>query len=358
MNFQDAAKFAIADLVTREIQQTGSITKGVLATGKAFLGVGAPAASGGGMAENAGQAAAALQALTSAALGAAGAMGKGTGSFGGLGSDNYSGSNIVIPAGAGKLGDVVNAGKFGQTGAEMEAAGKAGGAAAGVEELAAGAAAGPGGIAMAVGEAAIKFVGLTITLKDFGESIVEANRHLGQWNGQLSVATAKFDIQSIRLEQQTAHATGGTASFETEQTMSLRDEFQPIAEDLAILKNIGATVVVEIARVMTGILAAVDALVGPLLHGIDKYMSQGDFQQPMADLVDFMERTNIQFRTKDIRETVANQKRTNQVISKKVEADNRKANATASIATKVLTGNAASAGNDLAGITVDFVKSL
>ena len=40
MNFGDAAKFAMADLVTREIQQQGSLAKGALTTGKQLFGIG------------------------------------------------------------------------------------------------------------------------------------------------------------------------------------------------------------------------------------------------------------------------------------------------------------------------------
>ena len=177
-----------------------------------------------------------------------------------------------------------------------------------IAEGAAGTATSLGGIALAGVEVVTKFVGLTIALKDFGDDMVEANRHFAQWNGNLAVANARYDIQSIRLEQETANASGGSATMVTNEQMDLRDQFQPIAEDLQTLKNLGTTTVVEIAKCMTGVLDILDAVFGPLLRGLEKYLSSGEANLPMADLFDFFERQNMAIRDQDIAGLVKAQK--------------------------------------------------
>ena len=148
--------------------------------------------------------------------------------------------------------------------------------------------------AVAVGETALAFLGITQGIVDFGEAAVEANKHLGQWSGTLAIANAKYDIQTTRLEQQTAAATGGSASVVTESQMSLREEFQPVAEDLQIIKNLCSTAVIDFGRLLAQILRGVDLVVGPLLRAIDWAMGQGKtVDLPMKSLFDFFRSQNF-----------------------------------------------------------------
>ena len=192
----------------------------------------------------------------------------------------------------------------GKEGGLMSAAEVAGGSAEGAGGLAEGAAAAGGsllGVAAAGFEIAAKFVSVTIALKDYGDSMVEANRHLGRWNGNLAVANARYDIQSIQLERQTAHNTGGSATMVTDMQMELRDQFQPIAEDLQILKNVATSVVIEIAKDMTAVLRLFDKIVGPLLHLIDHSLQSGEHNLPIADLFSFLKTDTLRSKPEEIK---------------------------------------------------------
>jgi hypothetical protein len=66
----------------------------------------------------------------------------------------------------------------------------------------------------------------------------ESNRDLSKWNGALAMSFAKMDIQQMRLDIRQAKATQGTAVGLNDALMEVKQEFQPIREDLGILINL------------------------------------------------------------------------------------------------------------------------
>ena len=138
-------------------------------------------------------------------------------------------------------------------------------------------------------EAVLAVIGAIAALKAFGGAVAEGNKHLSIWSGQLAIANAYAEIAAIKREAHLAGATSGTSSTLASESNKLAEEFQPIAEDLASVKNIVALGGVEIARLLTLIVKPVEMMVGPVLRFIESWMGQQKNQPPLTDLFDFLE---------------------------------------------------------------------
>jgi len=189
------------------------------------------------------------------------------------------------------------------------AAGGATEAAAGLLGLGEAAGALTGGIVTGIlvfAELAAETWAVLSAMKAFGEATVEGNRHLAKFSGVLAVTQAQYDIATLRREIQMGQATGGSAATVAQSTMNLQEEWQPIAEDLATIKNLTATVVVELAREVTSILRLANMVVHPLLQAIEMFLGSGKGEMPISILRDFLVGRNLAATRDERRQAQAN----------------------------------------------------
>lgn len=140
-------------------------------------------------------------------------------------------------------------------------------------------------------------LGIHYALKKFTEQVIESNRGLAKWNGQLSSSFAKLDIVKMRMDIQTANASSGTASELNDSYGEMLREFQPFRQDMAIFMNLVATNLVKSSTATLAMLramAADNAVFKEILDGLNvledeakKKNKNGDFpgNATMRDLI-------------------------------------------------------------------------
>ena len=155
------------------------------------------------------------------------------------------------------------------------------------------------GFATATVGAVTTVLSATEALKAFGQSVVDGNRDLAKWNGQLAVAQARADIGAIQREQHMARATGGTATMAVTEMGKLSAEFQPIAEDLASLTNLTAAAAIEVGRLLTGVLKGLHSITGPIIRLVEFIVGKGATTDlPIASLLNYMKVQNGRYSAK------------------------------------------------------------
>lgn len=124
------------------------------------------------------------------------------------------------------------------------------------------------GAGAALGGAVALFKKMTFGMSD-------ANRDLAKWNGAIAASFAKLDIQSMRLDIQTARASAGGAATLNDAIAELKTEFQPIRENTARLLNIVGVMGVNALKTA---LAAVKAFAAnnDLLKGIQEAIDEAE----------------------------------------------------------------------------------
>ena len=101
------------------------------------------------------------------------------------------------------------------------------------------AAGGPAGLAVgAVALLGTAALAATKKIKDFADATLESQRELARFEGKIASVFARLDRQEAILAARTAAGTSGSTQLLGEQMMALRDEWQPMREDLATLKNL------------------------------------------------------------------------------------------------------------------------
>lgn len=117
-----------------------------------------------------------------------------------------------------------------------------------------------------------------------GTSILESSRQLERFHPQIHATYAQLERQQMVIRRETAGGTAGTQQFLGQALMDLRDNLQPMKEDLTILKNAGMAIIlngvnklVEIANSAAGIFGIHD-----LIQSIEDLMPEKDRQGGMA----------------------------------------------------------------------------
>lgn len=71
----------------------------------------------------------------------------------------------------------------------------------------------------------------------WGDSLVDARRHLGMFDGRIQSAISRLDIQKLQLDQRFAQATGKSSARVLAAQENLREAYEPLREDLQIAVN-------------------------------------------------------------------------------------------------------------------------
>lgn len=137
-----------------------------------------------------------------------------------------------------------------------------------------GAGAGLGRVAGGVGRAAgiagaavAVVVGVTIAIKKFGESLVAANRHLGQYSVTLEKANLNAQVRELQRQALSAQATGPQLAELSDALQDLYDELRPIKD---LITNVGAKIATMVVRWITGLVEAIND--SEILKTIVKYL--------------------------------------------------------------------------------------
>ncbi len=69
------------------------------------------------------------------------------------------------------------------------------------------------------------------------ENVVESQRHLARYDGRMTVMIARLDYQQLRLDVTKAREVGPTAAFAGRGVEAMREQWAPIANDIAQIKN-------------------------------------------------------------------------------------------------------------------------
>ena len=139
--------------------------------------------------------------------------------------------------------------------------------------------------------------------KEWGASIIESKRALGEFNAAYSVAASRLDIQRFQRNLRLAGATSGSFSRLTQAQNRLEERLQPygIAATNALLKL--ATLALNVADKLVVVAegAAVVAGWAPIMQTLNRWLNTKLFEpqnQPLADLGQALGRGNFAMRQK------------------------------------------------------------
>lgn len=141
---------------------------------------------------------------------------------------------------------------------------------------------------------ATSVIGLTVAaiaavkgIKAMGEAAVEAQRQYAPFHGGLATQMAKSDIQQINQQRQYAQATGGSAALMTQSQRGLREQWEPLSEDLGTITNLLTTGLIEVGTVTATIAKTAMGVARPLLKWLEKEAAKeaGGAGIPMQDFL-------------------------------------------------------------------------
>lgn len=138
-------------------------------------------------------------------------------------------------------------------------------------------------------------------IKEWGASLIESKRQLGEFNAAYSVATMRLDVNRFQRNLRLSNATSGSFSRMTQMQNKLEDRLAPyaIAGANALLKI--ATLALNVADKVVQIteIAVVVSGWSPVLKAIGRWLNANEQQpqnQPLADLAQALGRGNFQRR--------------------------------------------------------------
>lgn len=118
-------------------------------------------------------------------------------------------------------------------------------------------------------------------LKQFGAGLVEGQRHLKDYSGQLSIAYARLDVERFQRSVRTAAATADSTERLTQAQSRLEEAKRPL-EDLT------TNVVNEItAGLANAVATGIERTLGPVIQAANRFLgisTSGTIESPLADL--------------------------------------------------------------------------
>lgn len=152
---------------------------------------------------------------------------------------------------------------------------------------------------------AVAMVAMPKLIKEWGASLVESKRHLGEFSAAYSVAAGRLDIQRFQRNVRFAGATQGSYRNLTQAQNRLEEKLAPyaIAANNALLKVV--TLLVNVGEKMVTVAETAAVVTGwaPIIEGLAKKFGLtgaggGAVNQPLADLAQALARGNFAKRVK------------------------------------------------------------
>lgn len=138
--------------------------------------------------------------------------------------------------------------------------------------------------------AAVAIGSLPIKIERWGDSLIESQRDIMRFNGQISNTFAMLKRQEFQLGARTARATGETTKQLGAHLMELKEELQPLREIAMNVKNLTATLTTNLATQLVKNLAPI---VGQILGALGPLAIVAPFlQAKLQEIINEQKKAN------------------------------------------------------------------